>query len=149
MLIFGNEIAGSGGDGGGGSGGSYSINAFISDTKTYPTAASASIAFNSDGTTSVAGGGSHAGPWFAGAPSAGLGSSVWVKFHLTSGVAWNTGIVADAVVSLASAQTLFWSIAASTLFVKNASVAVTFYSDAGGTNQIGTGTITVDVEETS
>lgn len=121
----------------------------VSDLKFSPTAASASITLNSDGTVSVTGNASSAGSgvWYGGAPAGGIGSSYWVKFVLSSGDAWTSGAAAGAVVSLSAGQTITWSIPPSTPRVLGASVAVSIYSDSGGVNLVGTGSIIADVEE--
>jgi hypothetical protein len=121
------------------------ISAGVIDLQVAPVGAFGRIQLLSDGTVALDGNGSHSNTWYSAAPFAGIGNDYWVKFHLSSGTAW-VGAAADTVLALSGNPTLSWTCSSGQ--IKIATVAVTFYADSGGANQVGAGTITADVEST-
>lgn len=105
------------------------------------------INFNTDGTVSRAvtpPDSSNVLPNWYSTTTTGIGSNYWIKFTLSSGAAWDAGVVSGALNALSSVQSLKWTV--TTGGTKLASVAVAIYADAGGTLLVGSGTLSVDIE---
>lgn len=122
----------------------------LSSIGTIGAARSGTINFFSDGriTSSVSAPDSSSvlSNWFQ-PTTPGIGNSYWIKFTLSSGSAWDAGLVSGAINDLSVTRLLKWSVASGGL--KVASVAVVIYSDAGGANQVASGTLSVDIESTN
>lgn len=105
------------------------------------------VNFNSDGSVtksvSAPDGSSMLTKWFDPVTAA-IGSSYWIKFVVSSGSGWTSGPTANTVVSLSAGQSVSWTASSGSL--KIASIAVTIYSDSGGTNQVASGNLLVDIE---
>ena len=112
----------------------------VRDVKPFVTAAAAILFTGGGGITYV--GNQCSGPtlWYAPATT-GIGAGYWVKLTLTSGSAWDTGLVSGTLYQLTSTRSFTWTATASTS--KTAVVAVDIYSDAGGTVLVTSGTINV------
>lgn len=113
----------------------------LSDVQTTPTSATGTVQLNTSGTIT---GTNESGDtaWYL--PTGGTpGNSYWVKFTKNSGDAWNAGLTAGTVYALSSARALTWSVSGG---LKSANVTASIYSDSGGTNLVGTGTIIVNIE---
>lgn len=110
----------------------------------------ASIFFLADGTVtsnaSAPNTNSVLANWFA-PTTGGVGNSFWIKFTLTSGNAWDAGIVNGAINALSATRSLTWTATTGTNKIGLVSVAI--YSDAAGTTQVAGGTLSVDVESTN
>lgn len=112
---------------------------------------SASVGLASDGTgtasRSPAGGTGTAtcGPWYFPNPTAGIGSSFWVKLTInTQTFTTISGNATGTVLSLGTAVSwTFTNSATSTEGTGTGTFAI--YTDAAGTNQVATGTLTWDV----
>lgn len=119
-------------------------------TSTTPSTATAGVTFNTDGSISYTTVGnvstSHSGSTYWYYPVTGSpGNGYYIKFHLTSGNAWTGGLVDGTVYQLNSNRTVSWTTTSGT---KTALVTVNIYSDAGGANIVGTGTLSIDCEST-
>lgn len=103
--------------------------------------ASAAILFASGGSITYVGNQS-AGPtrWYEPATT-GIGNGYWIRLTLSSGAAWDSGLVSGTLYQLSSTRSFTWSATAGTS--KTAVVAVQIYSDAGGTTLVTSGTINV------
>ena len=117
--------------------------AVVSDLK-ISGVANASIAFGSDGSISYPTGNNNSGPSTWCNPPAG-GASLYVKFVLDSGSAWNFGLAAGTVYTMGGTRQLAWSANPGSIG-KSAAVRALFYSDSGGSNLLGTVSISVDLE---
>jgi hypothetical protein len=112
-----------------------------SDAVDDPGDAIAYISVNADGTISYNVGGSPtSAKWFN--PSGGSpGSSYYVKFTLSTGVAWDAGLVSGTVYSLGANR----QIALSRLTVGSSSNTgtISIYADAGGTQLLTSGSFSM------
>ena len=101
---------------------------------------SGSISINTAGTIT----GTHytgQSEWYL--PSGGTpGNGYYVKFTKT-GSAWNAGLTEGTVYALTSNRSVTWSATGSS---KGATLTVSIYTDSGGTNLVGQGTVTVLVD---
>lgn len=108
-----------------------------------PALAQATLNVNTNGTLT---GTNYTGDsdWYR--PSGGSpGSSYYAKFTM-SGDAWTAGGLTDGTVyALSSTRTVTWSTTAGAF---TGTLTVSIYSDAGGTQLVGTGTVTVSVQST-
>lgn len=107
------------------------------------------ITFGTDGTIKETGfiGGWYVGPSNYYLPTTvSIGNSYWVKFTLSSGVAWTAGLVSGTIYALSTARAITWSTPA--LQSKTASVAIVVYSDSGGTTVVGSGTFSFLIDNT-
>jgi hypothetical protein len=122
-----------------------SLSCAVGDNKTNATAA-ASVTFKANGSITYTGN-TSSGPanWYL--PTGQRPGAFYVKFHLTSGTTWTPGPTDNAVIAMSSDQVLAWNAPLGN--TRTATVAVTVYSDAGGVNQVASGTITVNVVSTT
>lgn len=111
---------------------------------------SGTINFNTDGTISRSvsspDSSSILSNWFL-PTTAAIGSSFFIRFVLSTGTTWTAGLVDGTLYSLSVVRSLSWT--ATTGNFKLANVAVTIYSDVGGTNLVGSGTLSVDIESSN
>jgi hypothetical protein len=120
---------------------SFAITA-IGDTEISPTNASASLAFNSDGTVTTTGNSSAALSNWHTPTTTGIGSSYWVQLTINSGSAPSSGS-AGAVIPLSAGQTWTWN--RTTNGTTTANCTITVYSDSGGVTAVGSDTFNVSV----
>jgi len=108
-----------------------------------------SLTLNTDGTFTKASTGNgtstYLGPteWYT-PPASGVGNSYWVKFHISSGSAWDAGLVDGTIYALSSARTVTWT--SLTTQLKSGVLALTVYADAGGSITVGSGNVNFDCE---
>lgn len=69
----------------------------------------------------------------------GVGDPYYVKFTLQSGSAWDSGLTAGTVYSLATTRTLTWTASVGT--TKSATVLVQIFSNSAGTAEVTRGTV--------
>ena len=118
----------------------------IYDEELSPTNASAQVGLSADGTISVVGNGSSAGPnWYA-PTTAGIGSSYWAKLVVNSGAGPTSGSGLG-IVSLAGGANWIWG--RSSLGSTTANVTLGVYSDAGATVLVASKTFNVTSSKTS
>ena len=112
----------------------------VRDVKPF-VSASAAIIFASGGSITYVGNQST-GPtrWYEPATT-GIGNGYWIKFTLSSGAPWDSGVTSGSLNQLSSSRSLTWSATSGTS--KTAVVAVQIYSDAGGTTLVSSGTMNV------
>lgn len=112
----------------------------VRDVKPFVNAAAA-ILFASGGSITYVGN-QCSGPtrWYEPATT-GIGNGYWIRLTLSSGAAWDTGLVSGTLYQLSSTRSFTWSATSGTS--KTAVVAVQIYSDAGGTTLVSSGTINV------
>lgn len=116
------------------------MTATLSDVESSTTA-TCSITFNTDGTITLVGNGSSGSPNWYSPTTTSIGSSYWIKAVLTSGSAWS-GIANNTLYALSSARSMTWSRA--TIGTTSGNATITIYSDSGGTNLVGTCTLTAE-----
>lgn len=112
----------------------------VRDVKPF-VSASASAQFTSAGGIAYTGNQSTGPATWYDPTTTGVGSGFWIKFTLSSGSAWDAGLVSGTLYQISSARTLTWSATAG--ISKTASVAVQVYADAGGTQLVSSGTMAV------
>ena len=97
-----------------------------------------------------AGNGAASAAWVTPAPTTGIGSSWWVKFHLTSSANTNSppgvisGVTMDTWLPLSAGQLINFNSGGSNNEY-TAGVSLQFATDAGGSNVVGSGGISVDI----
>lgn len=112
----------------------------VRDVKPFINAAAAILFTGGGGITYVGNQSSGPNAWYL--PfTTGIGNGYWIRLTLSSGAAWDTGLVSGTLYQLSSTRSFTWSASAGTS--KTAVVAVEIYSDAGGTTLVTSGTINV------
>lgn len=106
------------------------------------------VTFVTDGSVTITGtgtGGSPTSDWYL-PHTAGAGNSYWIKLVSVTGDALFSGLTVGAVTALSSNQTC--TLRTTSTQVKSTSLVLSIYSDAGGTTQVATGTVTLNCDST-
>jgi hypothetical protein len=107
---------------------------------------SATVTFNSDGTCGASGGSSSvSGNWFS-PTTTGIGTSFWMKRTSISGAGYNNGgDLGDGLIHQCTAGLTFSISNTGTNVEAVGNAGITFYTDAGGVNAVGSCAISFDV----
>lgn len=126
--------------------GGYSVlpgSANISDIRATPTTASGSLVVNANGTLSVTGNSSSAPARWHSDPGS-PGSYTWAKWTDSTGKAATFGYTAGTLYALTSGMTIGWAHAGT--YIASGTGTLSFYGDAGGTQLLGSISLSIDVE---